>query len=341
MTDQKNTIIAIVLSALVLIVWQIYFGVPQLDKQKQIQQQQAQERSQQPPAAPQQPGATQTPSAPGTPQAPTQPGGVPAQTMSRDAALAASPRVHIDTPSLSGSISLKGGRIDDLSLVKYRETVDPNSPPIVLLAPSGSPHPFYAEFGWSAPSGTSLKLPNSDTVWQQQGSGALSVGHPVTLVYDNGEGLLFRRTIAVDENYLFTLKDEVLNRGAAPVTLYPFGLISRHGTPQTLGYYILHEGLIGVFGDKGLQEETYANMEKQKELSFTATNVWLGITDKYWAATLLPDTATQVTAKFSTGTLGSIKTYQTDYFGPAPLTDGCSQAPRKYPSSMATTISSS
>ena len=317
MTDQKNTIIAIVLSALVLIVWQIYFGVPQLDKQKQIQQQQAQERSQQPPAAPQQPGATQTPSAPGTPQAPTQPGGVPAQTMSRDAALAASPRVHIDTPSLSGSISLKGGRIDDLSLVKYRETVDPNSPPIVLLAPSGSPHPFYAEFGWSAPSGTSLKLPNSDTVWQQQGSGALSVGHPVTLVYDNGEGLLFRRTIAVDENYLFTLKDEVLNRGAAPVTLYPFGLISRHGTPQTLGYYILHEGLIGVFGDKGLQEETYANMEKQKELSFTATNVWLGITDKYWAATLLPDTATQVTAKFSTGTLGSIKTYQTDYFGPA------------------------
>jgi len=317
MTDQKNTIIAIVLSALVLIVWQIYFGVPQLDKQKQIQQQQAQDRSQQPPAAPQQPGATQTPSAPGTPQAPTQPGGVPAQTMTRDAALAASPRVHIDTPSLSGSISLKGGRIDDLSLVKYRETVDPNSPPIVLLAPSGSPHPFYAEFGWSASRGTSLKLPNSDTVWQQQGSGALSVGHPVTLVYDNGEGLLFRRTIAVDENYLFTLKDEVLNRGAAPVTLYPFGLISRHGTPQTLGYYILHEGLIGVFGDKGLQEETYANMEKQKELSFTATNVWLGITDKYWAATLLPETATQVTAKFSTGTLGSIKTYQTDYFGPA------------------------
>src|SRR5499426_1268871 len=318
MSDQKNTILAIVLSALVLIVWQIYFGVPQLDKQKQIQQQQAQERSQQPPAAPQQPGATQTPSAPGTPQAPTQPGGVPAQPMNRDVALTLSPRVRIDTPSLSGSISLKGGRIDDLSLVKYRETVDPNSPPIVLLAPSGSPHPFYAEFGWSAPSGASVKLPGSDTVWQQEGSGALSVGHPVTLVYDNGEGLQFRRTIAVDENYLFTLKDEVINKGAAPVTLYPFGLISRHGTPQTLGYYILHEGLIGVFGDKGLQEETYANIEKQKEISFTATNVWLGITDKYWAATLLPDTNIQVNAKFSTGTIGNnIKTYQSDYLGPA------------------------
>ena len=319
MTDQKNTILAIVLSALVLIAWQIYFGVPQMEKQKQIQQQQAQDRSQQPPPLPQQPGTTQAPSAPGAaPQAPTQPGAVAGQAMTRDAALAASPRVHIETPSLSGSIALKGGRIDDLSLVKYRETVDANSPPIVLLAPSGSPNPFYAEFGWSAPSGPAVKLPGPDTVWQQEGSGALSVGRPVTLVYDNGEGLQFRRTIAVDENYLFTLKDEVTNKGAAPVTLYPFALISRHGTPHTLGYYILHEGLIGVFGDKGLQEETYANMEKQKEISFTATNVWLGITDKYWAATLLPDTSMQVNAKFSTGTIGNnIKTYQSDYLGPA------------------------
>ena len=321
MSDQKNTILAIVLSALVLIVWQVYFGMPQMDKQKQIQQQQAQERSQQPPALPSQtPGAVpQTPPAPGTaPQAPAQGGTLAPQTMSRDAALAASPRVRIDTPSLSGSIALKGGRIDDLSLVKYRETVDPNSPPIVLLAPSGSPHPFYAEFGWSAPSGASVKLPDSDTLWQQQGSGALSVGRPVTLVYDNGQGLQFRRTIAIDDKYLFTIKDEVINNGTAPVTLYPFGLISRHGTPQTLGYYILHEGLIGVFGDKGLQEETYANIEKQKSISFTVTNVWLGITDKYWAATLLPDTKTQVQAKFSTGTIGNnIKTYQSDYLGPA------------------------
>jgi YidC/Oxa1 family membrane protein insertase len=319
MSDQKNTILAIVLSALVLIVWQVYFGLPQMDKQKQIQQQQAQERSQQPPAAPQQPGTTQTPSAPGSPaQTPTQPGAVPARAMTRDAVLAASPRVRIDTPSLSGSIALKGGRIDDLSLVKYRETVNPNSPPIVLLAPSGSPHPFYADFGWFGSAGVSVKLPTPDTLWQQEGSGTLSVGQPVTLTYDNGEGLQFRRTIAVDDNYLFTLKDEVINKGAAPVTLYPYGLISRHGTPETLGYYILHEGLIGVFGDKGLQEETYANIEKQKEISFTATDVWLGITDKYWAATLLPNTKIQVNAKFSAGTIGhNIKTYQSDYYGPA------------------------
>ena len=209
MNDQKNTILAIVLSALVLIGWQFYFGTPQ---QKQIQQQQAQERSQQPPAAPQQPGTSQQPTgappAPGT--APQAPGQVaPGQPLTREAALAASPRVRIETPSLAGSIALKGARIDDLSLIKYRETVEPNSPAIVLLAPSGSPHPFYAEFGWSPPSGVTVKLPGPDTLWRQQGSGALSVGRPVTLVWDNGEGLEFRRTITVDDKYLFTLKDEV------------------------------------------------------------------------------------------------------------------------------------
>src|SRR6266545_5429053 len=310
MTDQKNTLLAIVLSALVLIGWQIFFGMPQVEKQKQAQQQQQTQPS---PTVPQQePGTTPQPGT--APPAP----GAPGQTLTREAALALSPRVRIETPRLAGSIALKGGRIDDLALVKYRETVDPRSPAVVLLAPSGSPHPFYAELGWSPPGSTTLKLPGSETMWQQQGSGALSVGRPVTLTYDNGEGLEFRRTIAVDDKYLFTIKDEVANKGAAPVTLYPYGLISRHGTPETLGYYILHEGLIGVFGDKGLQEETYANIEKQKVISYSAADVWLGITDKYWAATLIPDTKTHVEAKFSAGTIGNnIKTYQSDYLGPA------------------------
>ena len=128
-------------------------------------------------------------------------------------------------------------------------------------------------------------------MWQQQGSGTLAVGRPVTLVYDNGEGLQFRRTIAVDDNYLFTIKDEVTNKGAAPVTLYPYALISRHGTPQTLGYYILHEGLIGVLGDKLAEERPTPTSRRRRTIAFTATNGWLGITDKYWAATLLPDTS--------------------------------------------------
>jgi YidC/Oxa1 family membrane protein insertase len=321
MTDQKNTILAIVLSALVLIGWQIYFGIPQMEKQKQIQQQQqTQERAQQPPGAPaQQPGTTPQTGAPpqaapgATPQAPGLPAAVPGQTLTREAALAASPRVHIETPSLAGSIALKGARIDDLALIKYRETVDPKSPPIVLLAPSGSPHPFYSEFGWVVAAGTAAKAPTADTLWRQEGSGALTVEHPVTLVYDNGEGLEFRRTIAVDNKYLFTLKDEVVNKGAAPVTLYPYALISRHGIPPTLGYYIMHEGLIGVMGDKGLQEETYAKMEEKKSENFDVVNAWLGFTDKYWAATLLPDITAKVRARFSFELSNNIKKFQTDY----------------------------
>ena len=302
MTDQKNTLLAIVLSALVLIGWQIFFGMPQMEKQKQVQQQQPSA-----PTVPQQPGITPQPGT--VPQAP----GGPGLTMSREAALAQSPRVRIETPSLVGSIALKGGRVDDLSLIKYRETVDPKSPAIVLLAPSGSPHPFYAQFGWTPAAGASVKLPGDDTVWRQEGGGALAVDRPVKLVYDNGEGLEFRRTVAIDDKYLFTIKDEVLNKGAAPVTLYPYALISRHGTPKTEGYYILHEGLIGVLGEKGLQEVTYSDIEKKKLETFDVTNAWLGITDKYWAATLLPDTSAKVHASFSAGLIGTLKTYQSDY----------------------------
>ncbi len=309
MTDNKNTILAIALSALVLLGWQYFFAVPQ-EKARQ-EQLQAQQQKQSVPT-PAQPG--QPPTQAATPQIPGQAAAPSAATaIDRPAALAASPRVTIATDTLQGSIALKGGRIDDLALVKFRETVDPKSPPIVLLSPSGTADPFYAEFGWTGATGTTVKLPASETVWKQTGSGPLSVGHPVTLTYDNGEGLEFHRTITVDDKYLFTIKDDVSNKGANPVSLFPYALISRHGTPQTAGYYILHEGLIGVLGESGLQEYTYKNIAEKKVVNFDVTNGWLGITDKYWAATLLPDTTARLKARFSTGTLGTIQTYQTDY----------------------------
>ena len=314
MTDQKNTILAIVLSALVLIGWQLYFGLPQVEKQKQMQQQQAQERVQPAPGAPAPQAAAPNQPVPGAaPQAPGRPAGVPALALTREAALAASPRVRIETPSVAGSISLKGARIDDLALIKYHETVDPRSPPIELLSPTGSPAPFYSEFGWLVETGAATKVPTADTLWRQDGSGTLSAGRPVTLLYDNGEGLEFRRTISVDDDYLFTIKDAVVNNGASAVTLYPYARISRHGTPPTLGYYILHEGLIGVLGEKGEQRATYKDIESKKTETFDVTNAWLGITDKYWAATLMPDTAARVHAEFAFAPLGDTKTYQTDY----------------------------
>jgi YidC/Oxa1 family membrane protein insertase len=312
MTDNKNTILAIVLSALVLLGWQYFFAVPQ-EKARQ-EQLQAQQQKQNAPTAAQPGQPVQPPAQTGAPQVPGQASPPTASApVDRTAALATSPRVPIATGSLQGSIALKGGRVDDLALVKFRETVDPKSPPIVLLSPSGTADPFYAEFGWAGTAGANVKLPTSETVWKQAGSGALTVTHPVTLTYDNDEGLEFRRTIAVDDKYVFTINDEVTNKGASPISLFPYALISRHGTPQTAGYYILHEGLIGVLGDSGLQEYTYKNIAEKKAVNFDVTNGWLGITDKYWAAVLLPDTTARLKARFSTGVLGNLPTYQTDY----------------------------
>ena len=297
--DQKNTILFFVLSAVIVIGWQIWVGGfgPQ----------------QKPATPPQSVPGTTTPGAPGAPPAPGTPAEPAAKPLTREEALARSPRVRIETPRLAGSVALKGGRIDDLSLTQYRETVEPNSPPIVLLSPSGSPHPFYAEFGWLASSGATIKRPDENTLWTQEGSGPLTVDRPVTLVYDNGEGLTFRRTISVDDKYMFSVRDEVANKTASPVALHPFALVSRHGTPKTEGYLVSHEGLIGVLADK-LQEETYDNVEKKKSIAFQNTKGWLGFTDKYWAATLIPDPAANLSARFQFGQLGPLKTYQADYF---------------------------
>ncbi len=322
MNDHKNTILAIALSALLLIGWQYFFGIPQMEKQKQAQQQQQAQQQPSTPGAPS--GAAQTPSqpsqplsqnaAPGVPSAPAAPGAAsPSSPAAREAVVAARPHVVIETPRLKGSIALKGARIDDLSLTQFRETVDPKSPAILLLSPSSTQHPFYAEFGWVVASGTKAKVPTADTEWRHTGGDMLAFNRPVTLSYDNGEGLVFRRTIAVDDKYLFTVKDSVTNNGETPVTLYPYGLISRHGTPPTLGYYILHEGLIGVLGEKSLQEVTYKKIEEEKTQTFSVTNAWMGITDKYFAATLLPDATARVDAHFSAGAIGNTKTYQTDY----------------------------
>ena len=317
MTDNKNTILAIALSALVLIAWQFFIGMPQQKaRQQQAAQQQQQEALKQQQTAP----AGQSAPAPSSavpsnvPQVPGQAVAPAAPQETRAQALAKSPRIAIATGSLSGSIALRGARIDDLSLNKFHETVDKTSPPIVLLSPSGSPDPFYAEFGWTGAAKSDQKLPNGDTVWKQVGSGDLSVGHPVTLAYDNGQGLEFRRTISVDDKYLFTIKEDVVNKSANPVSLFPYGLISRHGTPHTAGYYILHEGLIGYLGDKALQEYTYKKIaDEKKPVDYDVTNGWLGITDKYWAATLLPDPKAHLKARFSTGKVGAKETYQADY----------------------------
>src|SRR6195256_4278099 len=267
MTYTRTTDLAVILSGLVLIGWQYFYNMPQMEKQRAAERAQSELVK---PAA--QGGGTTTPTTtPQTDAAPSPSANAPAANqpasaapVSRDTAIASAPRIKIDTPRVSGSISLKGARIDDLALVQFRETVDPKSPAIVLFSPSNTAEPYYAEFGWVPASGMTVKLPDQNTLWQQEGTNPLTPNIPVTLKYDNGDGLTFRRTIAIDERYLFTVKDEVTNVGNAPVTLYPFALISRGGTPPVSGYAILHEGFIGYLGEKGLQEETYKSIDDSK-----------------------------------------------------------------------------
>jgi YidC/Oxa1 family membrane protein insertase len=313
-SENRNMILAIVLSMAVLVAWQYFSGIPEMERQRQIaqEQQQAQQQAAQQPATPGAQTGTQAPAPAGTP--PTTAPAV-AKALTRAEALALSPRVAIDTPRVVGTVALKGGRIDDLSLKDYRETVDPKSPIIVLLSPSAGPSPFYAEFGWV--SGANVKVPTSETVWTAPAGATLTNKSPLVLTWDNGAGLIFRRTISVDENYMFDVKDEVQNTGAAPVSLNPFALVSRHGTPHTLGYYILHEGLIGVTSEAGLHEIHYKDIAEKKSETFPSTGGWLGITDKYWAATVIPANDEKVQARFSASALGNDFAYQTDFLGDA------------------------
>jgi YidC/Oxa1 family membrane protein insertase len=327
MADNRNYILAIVLSILVLVGWQYFVGMPQMERQRQQQAQQQRQAQQ----APAQPG--QAPAAPGTPApgatstAPAAPGALapaPGGGQTREAILASTPRVGIETPRLTGSINLVGARLDDLVMTAYRETIARNSPHVVLFAPAGSPidpvhhqHPFYADFGYVGVANAGTAVPNAQTIWTQQGTGKLTPSSPVVLTWDNGQGLTFRRTFEIDANYMVTVKDAVINAGGAPVSLHAYGLISRHGVPQTSGYYILHEGLIGVFGDKGLQEVGYSSIESAKTQAFKARGAWLGITDKYWAAALIPDQSLETDAAFKFFQSGTTKSFQTDFLTPA------------------------
>ena len=317
MMDNKNLMIAIALSIAVLLGWQFFIVTPQMEKQRQaeIARQQLEAQTQPAPTA----GAPTPGNGSGVPgpapidQAP----GQVAAPVDREAAIARSPRVPIDTPSLSGSINLKGGRLDDVRLKGYHETVDPKSPTIVLFSPVGSPDPYYAEYGVVGDAGSTVPLPTAETTWTVEGNGTLTADAPVTLVYDNGAGLLFRRVYSVDKDYMFTVEQTVENKGEAAVTLHPYGRIARYGTPHTSGYYVLHEGLIGVFGDKGVEEIKYSTLQEDGEIKPAKVDSgWLGITDKYWAATLIPTAGKPFQPRFSHEATGRER-YQADFLGDA------------------------
>jgi YidC/Oxa1 family membrane protein insertase len=317
MGDNKNFIIAIALSVAIILGWQFFYAQPMLEKQRR-QQEAAQQQAAQQQAATPQPGVQPSTVIP-TPQPAPDTQVTTGLAESREAIIARTPRIAIDTSSLIGSINLKGAQLDDLKLKKFRETVDPRSPAIVLLSPSGASDGYFAEHGFAGAAGASVKLPGPQTVWSAPAGAALRTGSPVTLTWRNGEGLTFRRTIAVDGDYMFTIRQEVMNAGTEVVSLFPYGRVQRQAVPTLTGVYVIHEGLIGVLDDS-LEEIKYAAAkEDEAPVEKTSTGGWLGITDKYWAVAAIPDQTRAIKGAFRHIPDGTRDYYQADYLTQEPL----------------------
>ena len=308
--ENRNMILAISLSMAVLFGWQVFVVGPELEKEAALQQaiaeQEAADAANDAPQVDPDAIAAAAGSASGE------------ITVSEAAPQVSAPRIIIDAPLVSGSISLAGLRIDDIMLKAYQETQDPGSDNIQFLLKTDSETPFFAEFGWAAAEATQ-PMPKADTLWTASAM-VLSPGAPVTLSWDNGNGLTFRRSLAINDDYMITVEDSVESRLATPVTLFPYGLVRRHGTPPTTGIYILHEGALGVF-DETLREEDYGDMRDAddgvSEIRPETSGGWIGFTDKYWLAALVPDQKAKMNFAFKS-LAGPADRYQVDYIASEP-----------------------
>lgn len=308
--EKRNLILAVIFSAVFLFIIDALFPPAQPPVSA------ARPQPSVPAAAPQTPAAAPTPNAEQS-FAPA-PNAVSGQKKTAPAAATREQAVNeyrhiaIKTPSLSGSLRLKGARLDNLLLTRYRETLAADSPYISLLSPVGTAYPFFAEFGWVSTDG--LALPNAETPWQTNDT-ELTPEKPLTLTWDNKTGLKFIRQISVDDNYMFTVSDRIENYGSKIVTLFNYGLVGRTNVPASQRGAVL-EGLVGYL-DGSLKEFAYAKMDKEQQASFKTTGGWAGITDKYWMAVLAFDqNIANVTVKFSEQDTMAGKHYQADYLMP-------------------------
>ena len=299
--DQKNIILAIALSLAILLGWQYFIVGPQVEKQQAMEA--ARTVKADDVAAIPRPDSPANAVVPGADTA-----------LSREQALAEGIRIPIETEAVRGSVNLIGGRLDDIVLHRYQQTLAPDSPDIVLLAPRDSAQPYFADFGWVDTAGNTYGA--GDTPWRTT-STRLTAESPLVLTWDDGKNVRLTRTYSIDRNYMITVKQRAENIGSTPIDLYPFGRLTRVGVPSTLGFYILHEGPIGVFNDS-LKEIDYDDLQEARPQSFETTGGWLGYTDKYWLAALVPSQQEAVKASLShrLSPRGE-DVFQADYLGAA------------------------
>ena len=305
--ENRNLIMAVALSMIVLLGWQIFVIQPEMEKEAAEQERIAAEMAQSAAIA-NDSGQPSASAASGTPAIINNT--APAK------AVDTAKRIVIDAPLVRGSFSVRGARLDDVILTSYNETLDENSENIHFLKKTSSNTPFFAEFGWSS-SDSGQTMPSADSLWSADRD-VLSPATPVTLTWDNGQGLQFTRRISINDDYLFVFEDSVTSSLPGDITLYPYGLVRRHGTPATTGMYILHEGPLGVF-DETLSEEDYDDLRDAGAAGIKMTpetaGGWVGITDKYWLAALLPTQAKNYNFGFQS-LAGNTDRYQVDFIDP-------------------------
>ena len=267
--DLRNVVFAIALSFAVLFGWSVIFETPQEQKQSQQTEQHIDKKDQR---------LNDTPS--------VNIEGIGAKKVSRTDAINSSERIKFENNNIKGSISLKGGLIDDITFKKYNETIG-SKKKVTYLNPLESDDGYFIETGWAASNLKKTSLPNTNTIWKPVGNQKLTEKNPITLEWNNNSGLIFRKKIELDDKFLFKVTQEIINKSAENIELYPYAQITRTQNPNVTDFYILHEGFIGVF-DEDLEEVSYSDIEDRKK-EFNAKDGWLGITDKYWMTALVPE----------------------------------------------------
>lgn len=302
--QQRNLIIAIALSALVFVGWQALMGkrVPHTPIQSTA--------TVAGPAAP-----------PASPVAASPVAAIPpVPRVEATDTLADAPRIRIDTPRLKGSLSLAGGRIDDLLLADYYETVD-HQKQVTLLSPAGSANPYFVEFGWT-PQDPAIQVPTARTVWTAASDHPLTPDSPVTLTWDNGAGLVFERTVSVDANYLFKIVEKVTNHGTGAVVLRPFGTVVRVNPPTTKEAFGPSPSVAGVFNG-ALEEVNYKDLADKGTAEYQGKGGWVGMNDRYWLVTAVPPSDETVAVVLRDAKSSGVDRYSAEYLAsPALIAPG-------------------
>jgi YidC/Oxa1 family membrane protein insertase len=273
--DFRNVLLAIVLSTLVLIVWATFFEPPIVEQQASTEQI-TENKNFSSPSIDEKEGEIKN-------------------EITRNDVINNTNRIKIENKNIKGSISLQGAIIDDIIFKKYNETLNGENK-VIFLNPKNSPEEYFIETGWASSGNEKIKLPLGDSIWKVKGNSMLTPNNPVTIEWDNGDGLIFAKKIDLDDKFLFKITQSIKNNSNKSFQFYPYGQITRGGKPEGAQIYILHEGFLGVFGDE-LVEEDYDDIEKKK-FTINASKGWLGITDKYWLTAIVPEKGKEFKAEF-------------------------------------------